>query len=103
MTMYKLGEVYKAHGDLKDALACFSEALSIERDTVRREDPATVARTLNEIGNIHLALGDVVPMMEAFNEAARIFREAGLSLQSVTVSGQLYAFGISCPSAAPAA
>ena len=103
MTMYKLGEAYKANAQLDKALSSFEGALSIERNTIGQEDPATVARTLNEIGNIHLARGDVIPMMEAFNEAARIFRRAGLSPQSVAVSGQLYAFGISCPSAAPAA
>ena len=66
-------------------------------------DPATIARTLNEIGNIYLSRGDVIPMMEAFNEASRIYRSAGLSANNVTVSGQLYAFDISCPEAAPAA
>jgi tetratricopeptide (TPR) repeat protein len=103
MTMYKLGEAYKANGELNNALSSFQGALVIERSTIGQEDPATVARTLNEIGNIHLARGDVIPMMEAFNEAARIFRRTGLSPQSVAVSGQLYAFDVSCPSAAPAA
>jgi hypothetical protein len=88
---------------MNQALDSFQQALTIERESVEKEDPAAVARTLNEIGNIHLARGDVVPMMEAFEEAARIFRSAGLSPQSVSVSGQLYHFGISCPSAAPAA
>ena len=77
--------------------------MRIERNTILPDDPATVARTLNEIGNIHLARGDVIPMMEAFNEAARIFRDSGLSANSLSVSGQLYAFDISCPEAAPAA
>ena len=103
MTMYKLGEAYKAHGNMDKALESFKNALQIERGTIGSEDPATVARTLNEIGNIHLVRGDVIPMMEAFNEAARIFRRSGLSPNSVMVSGQLYAFDISCPSAAPAA
>ena len=103
MTMYKLGEAYKALGALDNALDSFTEALAIERNTIGQEDPATLARTLNEIGNIQLARGDVIPMMEAFNEAARIFRRAGLSPNSVAVSGQLYAFDIACPSAAPAA
>jgi tetratricopeptide (TPR) repeat protein len=103
MTMYKLGEAYKALGALENALDSFTEALAIERNTLGQEDPATVARTLNEIGNIQLARGDVIPMMEAFNEAARIFSHAGLSPNSVAVSGQLYAFDVSCPSAAPAA
>jgi tetratricopeptide (TPR) repeat protein len=103
MTMYKLGEAHKANGDMDKALSYFEGALNIERSTIGQEDPATVARTLNEIGNIYLSKGDVIPMMEAFNEAARIFQHAGLSPQSVTVSGQLYAFGISVPAAAPAA
>jgi tetratricopeptide (TPR) repeat protein len=103
MTMYKLGEAYKALGALDNALDSFTEALRIERNTIGKEDPPSVARTLNEIGNIHLARDDVIPMMDAFNEAARIFRGAGLSPHSVVVSGQLYAFDVSCPSAAPAA
>ena len=103
MTLYKLGEVFKANGELDRGLQCFQGALRIERNTVGHDDPATLARTLNEIGNIHLARGDAAPMMDAFNEAARIFLRAGLSPQSVAVSGQLYAFSVACPSAAPAA
>eukprot|EP00567_Pseudictyota_dubia_P013146 CAMPEP_0197438564 /NCGR_PEP_ID=MMETSP1175-20131217/5519_1 /TAXON_ID=1003142 /ORGANISM="Triceratium dubium, Strain CCMP147" /LENGTH=1029 /DNA_ID=CAMNT_0042968315 /DNA_START=540 /DNA_END=3629 /DNA_ORIENTATION=- len=103
MTLYKLGEVYKAHGDMEGALERFTEALDIERETLGEDDPATLARTLNEIGNIQLARGEVIPMMEAFNEAARIYRRAGLSPNNLIVSGQLYAFDISCPEAAPAA
>jgi tetratricopeptide (TPR) repeat protein len=104
MTMYKLGEAYKAHGDLIKALESFQTALSIEKETIGLEDPATIARTWNEIGNIHLLRGDIVPMMEALSEAARIFRRTGLSQSSLAVAHQqLYAFDISCPSAAPAA
>merc|ERR1712176_1079922 len=104
MTLYKLGEVYKAKGDLEQALKSFHDALTIERKTNdQEEDPAAIARTINEIGNIHLARGDVVPMMEAFGEASRIFRQAGLNPESVAVSGELYHFGITCPNAAPAA
>ena len=103
MTLFKLGEVYKAEGDEENALQSFQSALAIERKTVGESDPATIARTLNEIGNIHLSRGDVIPMMEAFNEASRIYRSAGLSAHNVNVSGQLYAFDISCPEAAPAA
>jgi tetratricopeptide (TPR) repeat protein len=103
MTLFKLGEAYKAEGDDQNALQSFQSALEIERKTLGESDPATIARTLNEIGNIHLTRGDVIPMMEAFNEASRIYRSAGLSANNVTVSGQLYAFDISCPEAAPAA
>ena len=103
MTLYKLGEVYKAEGDEENALQSFQSALDIERKALGESDPATIARTLNEIGNIHLSRGDVIPMMEAFNEASRIFRSAGLSAHNVNISGQLYAFDISCPEAAPAA
>ena len=103
MTLFKLGEVYKAKRDLNQAMNSFQDALIIERNTLNRDDPAAIARTLNEIGNIHLARGDVVLMMEAFEEASRIFRQAGLSPQSVAVSGALYHFGITCPNAAPAA
>jgi tetratricopeptide (TPR) repeat protein len=103
MTLYKLGEANRANGDADQALICFEQALSIERITLEKEDPAVVARTLNEIGNIHLAKGNVIPMMKAFVEAARIFRAAGLSLQSVSVDGQLYRFSLSCPTVAPAA
>merc|ERR1712078_154738 len=104
MTSFKLGEVYKAKGDMDLALVSFNNALKIERKNAEQdEDPAAIARTMNEIGNIHLARGDVVPMMEAFGEATRIFQQAGLSPESVAVSGELYHFGITCPNAAPAA
>jgi tetratricopeptide (TPR) repeat protein len=103
MTMFKLGEVYKSHGDFENALTNFTNALRIERNTVGHDDPATIARTLNEIGNIHLARGDVIPMMEAFNEAARIFRALGLSPDSLSVFGQLYSIHLPLPEAAPAA
>ena len=103
MTLFKLGEVYKTKGDLDQAMTSFRDALAIERNKLEQEDPAAIARTLNEIGNIHLARGDVVPMMEAFVEASRVFRQTGLSPQSVAVSGELYHFGITCPNAAPAA
>mmetsp|Transcript_65852 Transcript_65852/g.73474 ORF Transcript_65852/g.73474 Transcript_65852/m.73474 type:complete len:221 (-) Transcript_65852:2929-3591(-) len=103
ITMFKLGEVFKAKGDLNQALINFQGALAIECNTLEQEDPAAIARTLNEIGNIHLTRGDVVPMMEAFQEASRIFLQAGLTTTSVAVSGELYHFGITCPNAAPAA
>jgi tetratricopeptide (TPR) repeat protein len=103
MTSFKLGEVYKAKGDFDEALKSFHDALRIERKTIDQEDPAALARTINEIGNIHFARGDVVPMMEAFVEASRICRQAGLSSEGVTVSGELYHFGITCPNAAPVA
>ena len=103
MTLFKLGEVYKAKGDFDRALESFREALAIERKTPDQEDPAAIARTINEIGNIHLIQGDVVLMMEAFGEALRIFQQAGLTSESVAVSGELYHFGITCPNAAPAA
>ena len=103
MTLFKLGEAYKAQNDLDRALGYFQEALSIERKAAEGGDVGTIAKMLNEIGNIHLARGDVVLMMEAFGEASRIFRQAGLSPESVAVSGELYHFGITCPNAAPAA
>jgi tetratricopeptide (TPR) repeat protein len=103
MTLYKLGEAYKAHGDLSKALECFEGALKIERKTLGRDDRSTVARTLNEIGNLYLARGEVVHMMAAFNEAARIYRSYGISPNNLVVSGQLCALKISCPDAAPAA
>jgi tetratricopeptide (TPR) repeat protein len=67
MTMYKLGEAYKANSDNDEALKYFQGALKIERSTIGQDDSATIARTLNEIGNIYLAKRNVIPMMEAFN------------------------------------
>ena len=104
ISLFKLGEVYKASGDLDQAMRNFQNALRIERsNTLEQEDSAAIARTLNEIGNIHLARGDVVEMMEAFQEASRIFLQAGLTTTSAAVSGEMYHFGITCPNAAPAA
>ena len=103
MTLFKLGEAYKAQNDLDRALGYFQEALSIERKAAEGGDVGTIAKMLNEIGNIHLAQGNVIPMMEALNEASRIYRNAGLSPSSLTVDGQLYNFDIPCPNAAPAA
>ena len=104
MTLYKLAESYKAHGDMEKALEYFKAALEIERKTIGDDDPSTVAKTLNEIGNIHLARGEVIAMMEAFNEALRIYQQAGLGPTNLVVlSDHLYAFDISFPEAAPAA
>jgi tetratricopeptide (TPR) repeat protein len=102
LTLFKLGEVYRAQGDIDKALECFNDALTIERSLLGKDDPSTIARTLTEIGNIQLEKGNTSAMMEAFNEASRTLRRAGVSTSCVSVTGlKLYAAGFA--SAAPAA
>uniref|UniRef100_A0A7R9WPL8 Kinesin light chain n=1 Tax=Craspedostauros australis TaxID=1486917 RepID=A0A7R9WPL8_9STRA len=104
MTMYKLGEVYQLKEDLSEALQYFEAALEIERSTIGRDDPAVMARTLNEIGNIHMSRGEVGKMMEAFSDSARLFEKAGQSIaESIAVPDKLYAFENTCPLASAAA
>lgn len=103
MTMLKIGEACKANGDPGQALPCFVDALKIERGSALQGNPATVARALNEAGGTHLARGDVAPMMEACDKAARAFPDPGSSATSLSMPGQLHAFEILCPEAAPAA
>ncbi len=114
LTLFKLGEAYKADGDLKAALESFQRALRIERrlwqdslsaatsESGNAADPASMARTLNEIGNVYMAQGHVDEMMDAYIESARLFRRAGLSIYSVHVSPalKLYAAGFHLSAAA---
>lgn len=101
-TQFKLGEVYAANRELDLALASFQAALAIERET--DAEPKTIARILNEIGNIHITLGNLEKMMNAFIGAARSLQEAGLfHPDSLSLPGQLYAFGAACPDSAAAA
>ena len=101
LTLFKLGEAHKADGDLDAALMCFKKALEIERKVIGKDDPATVARTLNEIGNVFLAKGNVSEMMVHFIESARVFRSAGLAAHAVNVSPalKLHAAGMSSAAA----
>lgn len=113
MTYFKLGEVYAANRDFKNALECFEAALKIEKQVAPDAEPKTIARILNEIGNVHLAAGStelrssrsgVAEAMDAFVDAARVLKEAGLyQHDSLTLPDQLYAFAAACPSSASAA
>ena len=97
LTFFKLGEVYKAQGNIEAALENFQAALTVERQLDGDEDRSTMARTLTEIGNIFLQRGDTDAMMDVFCEAARLFRD----VSCVSVSGlRLYAAGFSSAAAA---
>jgi tetratricopeptide (TPR) repeat protein len=104
MTCFKLGEVYAANNETDKALGCFQSSLRVEQELNEDADPATVARILNEIGNIYLAQGKTEHMVQSLIEAARVLKKAGLPpFDGLTLPDRLYAFGVSCPSSAPAA
>ena len=94
MTLFKLGEAYKAASNLDAALKSFEESVSILRgpsDITDRERPSarsdrilSIARGLNEIGNIYLALGDAAAMMEALNEASRLLIQSDRTISQIS-------------------
>jgi len=104
-TLYKLGQVYFAVGDLDKALFHFHGALEVERENFSyANDLNNVARILIEIGYVHYFQGCHGLFHDVLREICELEEIAGGFIPGIrTMYQSLQCLGDSCQTAAAAA
>ena len=72
--LYNIGFVYRAMGDMKNALTYYTDALLLRQVGTNRGEEA---QTLNDLGSVYYRLGDLQTALEYYNKALPMRREVG--------------------------
>ncbi len=81
-----LGTAYREMGQVRKAIHCYEDALSIARE---REDQNGEAAWLGGIGNCYYALGETARAIEFYEQALAIYREIGFRQGEASVLGNI--------------